>query len=113
MNAEDNPPTQDETTEARPHHSIGGSRKYMCEPIDIDPHKLSVFDREVDALRLILGRKNIMVVDELRKELEALPEEEYHRLGYYNRWIRSIVANLLKKGVLTEAEIRSVAETAR
>ena len=30
---------------------------------------------------------------------------DYHRLSYYQRWIRSIAATLLLKGVVTEAEL--------
>jgi nitrile hydratase subunit beta len=48
-----------------------------------------------------------MTVDELRRSIEAIPEADYHRLSYYRRWIRSITANLLEKGVITEAELRA------
>ena len=49
-------------------------------------------------------------MDELRRGIEAIPEAEYHRLTYYRRWIRSITDNLLKKGVITEAELRQALE---
>jgi len=78
----------------------------MCLPIDTEPHTLTDFDKEVDAIRQILGQKGIMSVDELRRGIEAIPEQEYHRLSYYRRWIRSITDNLLRKGVITEAELR-------
>ena len=91
----------------RAHHDLGGAVKFMCEPVDIMPHGLTEFDRAVDALRGVLGAKQIMTVDELRRGIEAIPEDEYHRLSYYRRWMRSITDNLLRKGVLTEAELRS------
>ena len=91
----------------RAHHDLGGAAKFMCEPVDVEPHALTDFDKEVDALRQILGAKKVMSVDELRRGIEAIPEAEYHRLSYYRRWIRSITDNLLKKGVITEAELRS------
>ena len=91
-------------------HDLGGASKFMCEPVDIEPHALDGFDREVDAIRQILGARKVMSVDELRRGIEAIPEADYHRLSYYRRWIRSITANLLEKGVITEAELRSALE---
>jgi hypothetical protein len=94
----------------RAHHDLGGVSKFMCDAVDLEPHTLTSFDREVDALRQLLGAKQVMGVDELRRGLESIPEAEYHRLGYYPRWIRSITDNLLKKGVITEAELRAALE---
>ena len=91
----------------RAHHDLGGASKFMCEPVDVEPHALTDFDRQVDAIRGILGAKKVMSVDELRRGIEAIPEAEYHRLSYYRRWIRSITDNLLKKGVITEEELRA------
>ncbi len=94
----------------RAHHDLGGASKFMCEPVDTEPHALTAFDRQVDALRGVLGAKDVMTVDELRRAIEAIPEADYHRLGYYQRWMRSITDNLLRKGVLTEAELRAALE---
>ena len=91
----------------RAHHDLGGVAKYACEPIDTEPHALTDFDRTVDALRQILSAKGLMTVDELRRGIEAIPEAEYHRLGYYERWVRSIAATLLRRGVVTEAELHA------
>ena len=101
-----------EADTARAHHDMGGVPKYMCEPVDIAPHALTAFDKQVDALRQILGMKAIMTVDELRRGIEAIPEAEYHRLSYYRRWVRSIADNLLRKGVITEAELAAALERA-
>jgi hypothetical protein len=89
----------------RAHHDLGGAARFMCTRIEPEAHALSEFDKEVDAIRQILGLKGIMSVDELRRGIEAIPEEEYHSLTYYERWIRSIVDTLLRKGVLSEAEL--------
>ncbi len=86
-------------------HDIGGVSRFMCEPVDTSPHTLTDFDKEVDAVRQLLGMKKIMSVDELRRGIEALPEADYFRLGYYERWIVSIACNLLEKAVFTEAEL--------
>lgn len=89
----------------RQHHDIGGVPSFMCRAVDTEPHALSDFDREVDALRQILGAKRVMSVDELRRGIEAIPEADYHRLTYYERWIRSIADNLLRSGTITAAEL--------
>lgn len=91
----------------RAHHDMGGVPKFLCEPIDTSPHALTEFDREVDAIRGLLGAKGVMGVDELRRGIEAIPEAEYHRLSYYQRWIRSITDNLLVRGVITPAELEA------
>jgi hypothetical protein len=84
---------------------MGGVSKFLCEPIDTAPHGLTDFDKEVDAIRQILGAKGVMSVDELRRGIEAIPEAEYLRMGYYQKWIRSIADNLIARGVVTEAEL--------
>lgn len=91
--------------EHRAHHDMGGISRYSCREIDTEPHALTDFDRRVDALRQLLSAKGLMSVDELRRGIEAIPEEEYHRLTYYERWIRSITATLLRKGVISQAEL--------
>ncbi len=97
----------------RAHHDLGGVGKFMCETVDTEPHGLTTFDRDVDALRQVLGRKRVMTVDELRRGIEAIPEAEYHRLSYYRRWVRSIADNLIRKGVITEAELQAALERTR
>ncbi|HEY4043127.1 MAG TPA: hypothetical protein VGM32_14955 [Rhodopila sp.] len=42
--------------------------------------------------------------------MEAIPEADYHRLSYYQRWIRSIADNLLRTGVIAESELRAALE---
>lgn len=94
----------------RAHHSLGGIPKFMCEPVDKAPHGLTDFDKEVDALRQVLGLRGIMTVDELRRGIEEIPEADYHRLSYYRRWIHSITDTLLRKGIITEDELRAALE---
>jgi nitrile hydratase subunit beta len=91
-------------------HDLGGVAKFMCEAVDVEPHALTAFDREVDALSGALRAKQMMTVDEMRRGIEAIPEAEYHRLSYYRRWIRSLADNLLRKGIITEAELRAALE---
>lgn len=91
--------------EHRAHHDMGGVSRYQCLPVDPEPHHLTPFDREVDALRQMLSAKGLMSVDELRRGIEAIPAGDYDRLGYYERWIRSMAATLIRKGVIEEREL--------
>jgi hypothetical protein len=91
-------------------HDLGGVSQFMCDPVDIEPHALNDFDREVDALAGVLRLRQLWTVDEMRRGIEAIPEADYHRLSYYQRWMRSIADNLIRKGVITEAELRAALE---
>lgn len=102
---------ESESDPRRAHHDMGGVPKYLCESVDTEPHALTEFDRQVDALRQMLSLKGLMTVDELRRGIEEIPEDEYHRLSYYQRWIRSMTSNLLRKGVVSEAELRARLES--
>ena len=93
-------------------HDMGGVTKFMCDPVDTEPHALNDFDKEVDAIRQLLGMKKVMSVDELRRGIEAIPEATYHQLSYYQRWIRSIADNLLVRGVISADELRAALEAA-
>ena len=95
----------DEHEKPRAHHDLGGVSPYLCQEIDTEPHELTEFDRQVDALRQLLSAKGLMTVDELRRGIEAIPEAEYHALTYYERWTRSMTATLLRKGVITPDEL--------
>jgi hypothetical protein len=97
-------------TTPRAMHDLGGVSKFMCEAVDAEPHALNDFDRTVDAIRGILGGKKVMGVDELRRNIEAIPEADYHRLSYYQRWICAITSHLLRQGVITEAELTAAME---
>lgn len=103
------PPARHEDA-PRAMHDLGGVSRFMCQDVETETHALNDFDREVDAIRQILGIKQIMLVDELRRGIEAIPEAEYHALSYYQRWIRAITATLLRKGVFTEAELVAALE---
>jgi len=91
-------------------HDLGGSPRFLCEEVDTAHHELTEFDRRVDAVRQLLGARKLMSTDQLRRGVEAIPEADYHRLGYYQRWIRSIADNLLVSGVITEAELAAALE---
>ncbi|MGH7106631.1 MAG: nitrile hydratase [Acetobacteraceae bacterium] len=97
----------------RAHHDLGGAPQFLCQDINREAHALTDFDKEVDAIRQVLAAKGLMTVDELRRGIEAIPEAEYHRLSYYQRWLRSISGILLEKGVIGEADLAAALEAER
>jgi hypothetical protein len=90
----------------RGHHDMGGLPAARVEPVE---HDYAEWERRVDALMVLCsglkGRRRLMTVDELRKNIEALPPAEYDRMAYYERWITSITQSLIQRGVITTAEL--------
>ena len=82
-------------------HDLGGDLRFRCTPVDPeDAAPPDAFGKRVDALRQLLAQRGLMSVDELRRGVEAIPEAEYHALGYYERWLRAIVGIMAAKGVV-------------
>ena len=91
-------------------HDLGG---LPAGPIDRGEHVLAPWEKRVHALLLLLAdpARDLVNLHELRAGIEALGEAEYDRLGYYERWISSITATLLRKGVFTADDLgRKLAE---
>ena len=84
----------------RRHHDMGGLE---AGPVDRAEHDDAPWEKRVNViLRLLVSREPpVMTVDELRRGIEDLGPGAYDALGYYERWIRSIVNVLIEKGVLT------------
>ena len=87
-------------------HDIGGAQRFRCTPVERDEEPPDEFGRRVDALRQLLAQKKLMTVDELRRGIESIPEDEYFALTYYERWLRSIQTLMLEKGVVAEEDLR-------
>jgi hypothetical protein len=83
-------------------------------PVEIGEHDYDIWEKRIDALMsLLIQEERLMRVDELRRGIEALAPDAYASLSYYERWIASITAILVEKGVLDEAEVKArVAEVA-
>ena len=90
----------------RGHHDMGGLAAERVEPIE---HDYEEWERRVDALMLLCvgltGKKRLMTVDELRKNIESLPPEVYDRTAYYEKWITSLTQTMIQRGVITTAEL--------
>jgi len=93
-------------------HDMGGLPAGKVERTE---HDYADWERRVDALAVLLwgikGAKKLMTVDELRKNIEALPPDAYERMNYYDRWVTSITHTLIQRGVITSEELaRKMAE---
>jgi hypothetical protein len=53
----------------------------------------------------IAGGQKRMTVDELRKNIEALPPADYDKMGYYDRWVVSLTQTMIQRGVITTDEL--------
>ena len=71
-------------------HDMGGLSRFRCSPVERDEAPPDAFGKRVDALRQVLAAKKMMTVDELRRGIESIPEDEYFALTYYERWMTSI-----------------------
>lgn len=85
----------------RGHHDMGGLPAGKVEPTE---HDYAAWERRVDALSMLMGRKGV-TVDERRKNIEMLPPEAYDRMSYYERWVVSLAQALIQRGILTTAEL--------
>ncbi len=85
-------------------HDMGGQ---PSGPVTKSEHDYATWERKVDALLMLLINKDrqVISVDELRRGVEQLGPEAYDRMSYYERWIASITAALLEKGVVTTDEL--------
>ena len=87
---------------ARKHHDMGGLK---AGPVDREEHDRAPWEKRVDALMVLLGRRKILSVDELRRGIEDLGADAYDRLSYYERWMASMTNVLLEKRIIEVSEL--------
>ena len=88
----------------RRHHDMGGLE---AGRIDRDDHAKAPWEKRVDALMVLLGKRRLLFVDELRRGIEELGADAYDRYGYYERWMASMTNILLEKKVIEVSELGS------
>jgi hypothetical protein len=86
----------------RSHHDMGGLPAGKVEPTE---HDYPEWERRIDAMVQLLRGGGKITVDELRKNIEALPPEAYDKLSYYEKWISSLTQTLIQRGVITTEEL--------
>lgn len=89
-------------------HDMGGLPAGTVEPAE---HDYALWEKRVDALLVLLTKKGLMTVDELRRNIEGLGLDAYDKMSYYERWIYSITQTLIQRGVISIDELgRKMAE---
>jgi hypothetical protein len=91
-------------------HDIGG---LPAGPIEATEHDYALWEKRVDALLVLLSKKGLMTVDELRRNIESLGADAYDRMSYYERWIWAISQTLIQRGVISIDELRRAIERAK
>ena len=86
----------------RSHHDMGGLPAGKVDRIE---HDYADWERRVDAMGVVLSRKQLLTVDQRRRAIEALTPQAYDQLGYYERWVIALGQTLIQRGVLTSAEL--------
>lgn len=75
------------------------------EPIDRTDHTWADWEYATNAMVGALRSKGLINTDELRRGIEAIPEEQYEAYSYYERWSSAIETVLTEKQLLSDAEI--------
>ena len=86
----------------RGHHDLGGR---PAGKVERDEHDYELWERRIDAMAVLLGANKLLTVDQRRKNIEALPPEMYDGLSYYERWLMSLAASLVERGLITSYEL--------
>lgn len=88
----------------RSHHDMGG---LPAGPVARTEHDHALWEKRVDALMMLLSspQRQLLKVDELRRNIEALGPQAYDAMGYYERWMHAICQTLIERGVITIDEL--------
>ena len=83
-------------------HDVGG---LSAGPVEPHAHDMTFWEKQIDAVRAVVGAKGIYRTDENRRWVESLGDDAYERLTYYERWTAALMRALIDKNVLTQDEI--------
>ena len=86
----------------RSHHDMGG---LPAGAIEASEHDFALWEKRVDALVVLLSKKGLITVDELRRNIESLGAGAYDEMQYYERWIYAVSQTLLQRGVISVDEL--------
>ena len=94
----------------RGHHDMGG---LPAGPVENSEHEFALWEKRVDALMALLSQKGkqLLTVDELRRNIESIGGDAYETMSYYERWVFSITQTMIQRGVISIDELnRKMAE---
>jgi len=73
--------------------------------VDRSEHDYADWERRVDAIAVLLGRKRRLSVDERRRAIETLTPQAYDALSYYERWVVALGQTMIQRGLITSSEL--------
>ena len=92
-------------------HDVGGRQ---AGTVVRDEHEHALWERRVDAMMVLLSRKGLLVVDELRRNVEALGPGAYETMGYYERWVAALASAMNERGIVASSALgRRMSEVER
>ena len=102
----------------RGHHDMGG---LPAGPVEASEHDYALWEKRIDALMVLLSQqgRQLLTVDELRRNVESIGGDAYETMSYYERWIFAITQTMIQRGVvridelnrkMAEVEARSASE---
>ena len=103
MKPDHGPDAKDGPKQARPHDMGGNIDGEEADAIDTADHGLLFWEKQANGMRMVMVRKGIVTLDELRRGAEDL--DDYYQLGYFERATKAIRKILLEKGIFTDAAL--------
>jgi hypothetical protein len=91
-------------------HDLGG---LSAGPVDTSPHDMTYWEKQIDAMNMLLAQKGLRRTDENRRYVESLGHDAYSTLTYYERWTAALARQLIDKGVITQDELDAKIEGVR
>jgi nitrile hydratase subunit alpha len=92
-------------TEVQPTKSHDVAGLPLDDPIMLEEHPLVWWEKEIDALLVVLVKKGLFTVNLLRNGIESLSDDLYKNLSYYEKWAISITKGLTQTGVITAMDL--------
>ena len=86
----------------RSHHDMGGR---PAGKVERTQHDYAEWERRVDALNMLCRTRHLYTIDELRKNIEALPPQAYDEMAYYEKWVSALAQTLIQRGAITTDEL--------
>ncbi len=85
---------------------LGGEAGKLTQRV-ANEHEYEPWEKRVDALMMLLSHsdRQLLKVDELRRNIESLGADAYEAMTYYERWMFAISQTLLQRGVISIAEL--------
>ena len=81
-------------------HDVGGLE---FGAVDRSEHDLALWEKRTDALLILLvgPKKGAFKIDAMRRVIEDYGQQDYDRIGYYDKWIRALRNLVVEQEIVT------------